>query len=210
MIYLDYMEGIIVMFKNQDMVTMPANGRVCFNFEQINILSLFQRLWAQLSVFMRAYINTAIDHSPRAEYNAERLLEMSGDFRNTILLFYGPELADNFNGLFTAFIARPTNIIEGFLSNNQEFVNQSVRNWYNDADQLANFFAKINLYWDEYQWRNLLYQYIQLKLQMITSLISKDYQREIRIYDRVFDLTTTMGSYMARGLIAQQSQDIES
>ncbi|HYE69099.1 MAG TPA: hypothetical protein VEA58_10850 [Anaerovoracaceae bacterium] len=191
--------------KHQD---MHENG-LSFNFEQINILSLFQRLWTQLAVFMRAYINTAIDRSPRAEYNAERLLAMSSDFRNTFLLFYGPELADRFNDLFTSFTARSTNVIEGFLSNNQDLINQSVRDWYNDANQLANFLASINLYWDENQWRNLLYQYIQLKLQMITSLISGDYRREIQIYDRIFDLTTTIGSYMARGLIAQQSHDIE-
>lgn len=105
--------------KNQEMITTPPDRDVSFNFEQRNILSLFQRLWTQLSVFMRAYINTSIE------------------------------------------------------------------------------------------WRNLLYQYIQLKLQMIIAMISRDYRREIQIYDRVFDLTTTMGSYMARGLIAQQSHDIQ-
>lgn len=134
-----------------------------------------------MSVFMRAYINTDIDRSPRAESNAERLLTMSNDFRNTILLFYGPELADRFNNLFTSFIAKPTNVIEGFLSNNQQLINQSVSNWYSDANELAKFLANINLYWDEYQWRNLLYQYIQLELQMITSVVSNDYQREIQI-----------------------------
>ncbi|MDD4564610.1 MAG: hypothetical protein PHE79_03935 [Eubacteriales bacterium] len=187
--------------KNQN--TLPTPEEMCYNFEQLNILSLFQRLWTQLSVFMRAYINTAIDRSPRVVFNAERLLAMSSDFRNAIMLFYGPELADRFNSLFTAFIGRPTNIIEGILSNNQEQLNESVRNWYRDADELANFLASLNLYWDEFQWKSLLYRYIQLKLQMITSLVAKDYHREIQIYDRVFDLTTTMGSYMTRGLIAQ-------
>lgn len=187
---------------------IPVTEEACFNFEQLNIFSMLQRLWTQLSVFMRTYINTAIEGSPRAAASAERLLTMADDFRDVILLFYGPELADRFNSLFTSFIAKPTNVIEGFLSNDLELVNESVQDWYNDANMLASFLAELNPYWDEFEWGSLLSRYIQIKLQMITAELGQNYQREIQIYERAFDLTTTMGSYMARGLIAQQYRGI--
>lgn len=158
---------------------------VTFNFQQVSTISAFQRLWTELAMFMRAYINTAIEESPRAEINAQRL---SNDFRNAFFVFYGPEFADHFNNLLTNFIAKSTNVIQGFLANDQELVNASVRSWYYDAEALASFLASINTGWDQFQWRSLLTQYIQLKIQMITSMVAGEYRREMQIYDRVIDL----------------------
>lgn len=194
---------------NPDLITGPMEKDYCFSFEQLNIISLFQRLFTQLAVFMRSYINTSIFNAPSKASNAERLMQVSSDFRNAFLLFYGPEIADEFNNLFTNFIASSTNVIEGYGANNQELINQGVQEWYENADLLAEFLASINMFWDENHWKNLLYQYINLKIQMILAVFSGDYEREIKAYDKVFDLTTTMGSYMARGIIVSELQKIE-
>ena len=177
-----------------------------FNYEQLSIITLFQRRWAELAVYMRSYIHAAIEGSPRSQIAAERLMRISNDFHEAMLIFYGPQLANQITDLSTAFISKPTNIIEGFQSDNRDLIDQSIRDWYRDANTLANFLASINLYWDPYQWRILLHQYIQLTVQMIASMNSQDYAREIQVFDKFFDLTSILGSYMARGLIARQSE----
>jgi len=73
---------------------------------------------------------------------------------------------------------------------------------YQSADSLARFFAQINIYWDEGQWKNLLYQYVRMKIEEIVAIASNDFQKEVEVYDRVEDLTAIMGNYMARGIIA--------
>lgn len=88
-----------------------GDGENFFNFEQLNIIALFQRRWSELAVYMRSYINTSIENSPRAEIAAKRLMNISHDFREAMLVFYGPQLADRFTDLFTAFIAKPINVI---------------------------------------------------------------------------------------------------
>ncbi|MDD4389551.1 MAG: hypothetical protein PHW03_01975 [Eubacteriales bacterium] len=170
------------------------------------MFGLFQRRWAELGLFMRAYRHAAIERSPSAPAHAQKLLSVAGDFRNAMMMFYGAELADDFNDLFTKFIANPINIIEGFNSNNRQLIDQSLRSWYSDAIVLSNFLNGMNSYWDANQWRIFLHQYIQLEMEMITSVIAKDYEREIRIFDRMIDLASIMGSYMARGLMAHQPQ----
>jgi hypothetical protein len=67
------------------------------------------------------------------------------NFEQINVLFYSPALADRFNRLFTGFIARAANVLEGFLANNQELINESSGNWYNDANALASLLASINL-----------------------------------------------------------------
>lgn len=96
--------------------------------------------------------------------------------------------------------------IEGFLSNNRQLIDQSLRDWYNDAGVLAEFLAGMNVHWDATQWRSFLNQYIQVETEMIASVAAQDYVREIRIFDRMIDLASMMGSYMARGLIAQRPE----
>lgn len=117
---------------------------ISYNFEQVSTINAFPKLWIQLAVFMRANINTAIEEFPRAEINAQRLLEVTSDFRNALFVFYGPVIADRFNNLFTSFIAKPTSVIQGYLANDPEMVNASARSWYSDAVALAGFLASIN------------------------------------------------------------------
>lgn len=191
--------------KHQE-ITAPLARNQSFSYEQLSIISMFQRLFTQLAVFMRSTIDASVFNLPSLNANAQRLFGIPADFRNAFMLFYGPELANRMNDLLTNFIANGINVIEGYTANNQDLINASVQRWYKDADTLSLFLATINLFWDENQWRNLLYQYIQLKLDMIYALLTKNYEQEIRIYDRVFDLTTIMGTYMARGLIAGQLQ----
>jgi hypothetical protein len=193
-----------------EMVTAPLANNSCFTFEQLNVISIFQRLFNQLAAFMRGTINASIFNNPNLNENLERLMRVPGDFRNSFLLFYGPEIANRMNDLMTSYIANVVNVVEGYKSNNQDLLNRSVQKWYNDANNLSSFLGSINLFWDVNQWRNLFYQYIQLKLEMIVALFSKDFGREIAIYDRIFDVTTIMGTYMARGLIAREIQRTEN
>lgn len=192
--------------KCQDLLTSPEGGGVTYTFEQMNITSVFQQLWIKLSTLMRGYIYASLLNTPNVEAEAETLFQIPVDFRNDLLLFYGPEIADRLNALFINFLSPVAGVLEGYKTNNQELVNQSVMSWYQSANELAKFLDSINLFWDAGQWQILLYQYISLKLTMITAIASGDYQRETQIYDRVFDLTSIMGTYMARGLIAQQLQ----
>jgi hypothetical protein len=199
--------AIAVIYKNENnLVTLPPSPNQTFNFEQLNVIGIFQRLWTQLAVYTRYYIYSIIFNLPSAQAAGERLFQVPADFRNAFLTFYGPEIANRFGNLFTNFVAKPANVIEGYQSNNQDLINQSTQTWYQSANELAHFLARINLFWDEDQWKNLLNQYIQLKLDMIVAVISGDFRREVQIYDRLFDLTTIMGTYMARGIIARQLQ----
>lgn len=43
-----------------------------------------------------------------------------------------------------------------------------------------------------------------ITIQMMTAMMSKEYLREMQRFDRLLDLTNTIGSYMASGLIAKE------
>lgn len=195
-----------MLIRKHELITIPPNREFTFTFEQLNLNSIFQRLWLQLSIYMRDYIYASTMEGHDLEASMERLFRLPGDFYNAIYPFYGAEIASLFRDIFTNFIARASRVTEGVKANDQALVDKSVQEWYQNADQLAGFLARINLYWDENQWRNLLYQYVNLKNHMIVAAASGNYRQEIQLFDSVFDLTSIMGTYMARGLFARQLQ----
>lgn len=192
------------MYFKQETVTEPfSRAGLCFTYEQLNIVSKFQSLFTKLMVLMRDTINGWIFKNPNYNSVAQNLMAIPAEFRDALLIFYGPAIADRISGLLTNFISNIFIALEGYSSNNQELLNQSAQKWYSDAEDLSKFLDSINIFWTESQWNNLLYQYIQLKFAMVTSLYTGDYDREQQIYNRVFDLTTIMGSFLAQGLIAR-------
>ena len=193
------------MYKKQQETSTPTLSRegLCFTYEQVNIVSTFQRLFTELAVLMRATINAYIFNNPNFNEISQSLMKVPSNFRDALLIFYGPEIADRFNSLMTAFVSNMFPILEGFSSNNQELISQSTQKWYSDANNLAIFLDSINLFWTLGQWRYLLNQYIQLKMSMLVALYTGDYERELQIYERVLDLTSIMGAFMAQGLIAR-------
>lgn len=191
--------------KNENLITMPSKD-ISFSYEQMNIISISQRSWTQLAVYLGKFINDSVYRLPSTDNVSLRLLQVPGDFRDTFLLFYGPEVANRVGNHFTNFVAKATNVVEGYKSSNIEMVDQGTQQWYNTSNELARFLSSINIFWDEGQWANLFYQYIQLKLDMIVAILSGDYQKEILIYDKLFDLTNIMGTFMARGLITRNIQ----
>lgn len=182
--------------------TLSREG-LCFTYEQVNIVTTFQRLFMELAVYMRSTINSYVFSNPNFNEISKNLMTIPSNFRDVLLIFYGPEIADRFNSLMTAFISNIFPILEGYRSNNQELINQSTQKWYGDAQNLAKFLDSINIFWTETQWRFLLFQYIQLKVSMLIALFSGEYEHEQQIYERVIDLTAVMGSFMAQGLIAR-------
>lgn len=73
---------------------------------------------------------------------------------------------------------------------------------YQTVDRLAKFLAQINLYYEEDQWRNLLFQAVNLAISETTSILSNDFQKEIEVSSSMADLSIMFGNYMARGIIS--------
>jgi hypothetical protein len=188
------------------MITLPAENNLCLTFEQMNINSMFQGLWTQLSVLMRSTIYSTLLSLPSKDAMLEGLFDLPGEFKNAFQMFYGAEISQKFANLFTGFLGSAVQVMEGFKANDQEAIDQGTKGWYQNGHEIAVFLGAINLFWDSRQWSLLMNQYINLQIQMILFISSGEYKKEVEILNRVFDLASIMGSYMARGVIARELQ----
>ncbi|MDF3002408.1 MAG: hypothetical protein K0Q48_2527 [Bacillota bacterium] len=193
-------------FETQEMITLPVQDNFCFSFEQMNINSTFQGLWTRLAVLMRSSIYSSLLDLSNKEVVMNAVFQLPGEFKDSFQMFYGAEVSQRYANLFTNFLARSSEVVDGVKSDHHDMVDQATRGWYLAGNQIATFLGTINLFWDSRQWNLLLSQYINLKVQMILSIATEDYQKEMDLLNRIFDLTSIMGSYMARGVIARELQ----
>ena len=189
--------------KNRSQIEPGADSNF-ITFEQMSIIANSQRLWMQLAIWIRDLSYTVFRDSERKAITFNRLYQgVTMDFYNMISIFYGNEIAQQFLNLFSNFILNLWHVMESLNENNQKAINTNTVQLYQSANVFAQFFSRINLYWDEAQWKSLLYQYIRMKIDNALAIAAKDFEREVVVFDRIQNLAILMGNYMARGIIAR-------
>jgi len=172
-------------------------------FEQMNIITNSNKLWMEFAYWVRALIYSTIKDPERQQFIANKLFEgVAAEFYTLFEFYYGTQLAQRFMNLFTNFITGIWRISEELKNNNPDQVNAYTAQLYETVDSLAKFLAQINLYYQEDQWRYLLFQAVKLAIDETTSILSNNFQKEIEVSSSMADLSIMLGNYMAGGIIS--------
>jgi len=76
--------------------------RQCFTFEQFNILNNLISLWQRYAMWSRALFLSKAGNSPNLHAVENRFYQIPMDFYNTLRVFYGERLAEQFLNSFLA------------------------------------------------------------------------------------------------------------
>jgi hypothetical protein len=188
--------------KKQELKPVRPDPQPLLTYEQVNIITSFERLWAQIAVWTRAFFLSSLYNLPDQQEVAKRLYSLPMDFSSIMSSYYGTDSSKKFVNLLTVFLTCCVGLVEGMKKKDQELVDMSTVQWYQCADNIAKFLSSINVYWDENQWRNLLNQYMKMKIDEIVATMNGEYARQIELYQSMEDITFIIGSYMARGILA--------
>lgn len=190
---------------------MPQNNLITIipevnylSYEQMNTIITFQKIWIDLAFWNRNLLISTFFNLPNLLPTTNQFFNITPQiFYNSLRFFYGPEISQYFLSYFTSFLASNLQLINAYKSNDEKAINDATTQWYLNADTLSEFFSRINIYWDVNQWKNLLYQYIRLKIVEAVAVQSGDHNQEMGTFYKIQDLSQVIGSYMARGIIAQ-------
>ncbi|MDD4564383.1 MAG: hypothetical protein PHE79_02760 [Eubacteriales bacterium] len=191
--------------KNQDTIEQIQEAGYLITYEQMNTLIEFQRKWAQLSMWTRALMVSILEDISNKTAIVNHLFTILSELYYIFRVFYGPIISQQLLNLLSRLVTNQWSLFEAMKSGEKEAINQSTVNIYKNADELAELLSKINVYWYEDQWKNLLYQYIKLLIDEMVAMLSRNHEREIEIYNQLQYIAEIMGGYMARGIIARSS-----
>lgn len=155
---------------------------------------------------MRTYIKAAIYDTRNLQSVKNYLLYLPTEFYNTFNIFYGTVAAQRLMNIMTEFITSAMKVVEAIKFGDSVLTDSRIIEWYGVADKLSSFLARTNVYWDENQWKYLLYQYIKLKINEINAITNDNYEEEILNYNSIEDIIFLIASYMARGIISSNLQ----
>jgi len=137
----------------------------------------------------------------------ERLLQEPDDMYKVARNFYGPEISEQYLYYFTQQVITYRNLTEALINSDYQKADQYWKSWNDTGDQIAEFLARINPYWERTQWQQLFQKYHLMVYYETLAIIAGDYKKEIEIYDRIIDHTIMMADYMSRGLIQNLASD---
>lgn len=170
---------------------------------QLNLNELLRKLWEQHVMWTRSFIVSAVDGLGDQTEVTNRLLRNPSDFSRVLARFYGGEKANEFKNLFEEHLLIAAALVDAAKAGNSAEVDRQRRLWYRNAEQIADFLAGINTYWDRKEWRNMLFEHLRLTEAEAVTRLQKDYQRNVDIYDTIENQALAMADVMAYGLIRQ-------
>lgn len=182
---------------------MPINKNQeppVLTYGYLNLVKDLRYLMTQLAYLTRLYFASVFSGYGTAEAVANKLYSLPYIFQAKAELIIGTPLSEEFMTLLSMHVSYIQYLAEALKTGNQDAANYGTQQLYKNAEALAAQYAKMNPFWDEMQWKTLLYNYVNLLIQDALALASRDFEKEMDIFDRMLLSALKMGDYLAEGL----------
>lgn len=168
---------------------------------QLNLINEIRRFWEQQVMWMRFFIISTIENRPDLPQVTERLYANSRDFFYLLRVFFGDAQAQRFARFLTFHMANLGQLLYAIMNNNQEEANRITAALNQNANEMALFFSTMNPFWEEEQWRQLLFNLVRLTTDQMVAHLGGDYAESISIFDRNEENAYNIADYLAKGII---------
>ncbi len=109
-------------------------------------------LWEQHVYWTRLFIISTVFGLPDAEAVTNRLLQNPKDFAAVLLPLYGESIAAKFSELLTSHLTIAAQLVKAAVANDSNAAAQYEKEWYANADDIAEFLSRINPNWSKQEW----------------------------------------------------------
>ncbi len=158
-------------------------------------------LWEQHVYWTRMLILSIVFGLPDFEFVANRLLRNPKDFAEVLHLFYGTDVVSEFTKLFTKHLTIAAELVKNLKERDTASAADAERRWYANADQLAEFFGRINPFCPEEEWRKMLYEHLSMTKNEAVYMLMGRYEDSINTFDDIEQQALIMADTMTEGLI---------
>ncbi|HCL04066.1 MAG TPA: acetylglutamate kinase [Lachnoclostridium phytofermentans] len=179
----------------------------CMNYEytrrQLDLSNELRNLWEQHVLWTRSFIISTAASLGDLEPVTKRLMRNPTDFGNLFRLFYGRQIALEFEDLFTQHLQIAGDLVNAAKKGDTAAADEARRKWYENADEIVSFLAEINPYWDVEDWRDFFYSHLQMTEQEAALRLGGKYAEDVAIFDEIEAEALKMADEMFEGLIKQ-------
>jgi hypothetical protein len=181
------------------MIPVNKSQQNSITYGQMNLIFQSRALWRELVTWSRIYLDSRIAGIGTTEEVFNRIYRIPAEFGNVIRVVFGDRVAEIMIQQLTSSVILYRQLVEAMITGDHDAANKIAQQLYKEGDERAAYMASINPYWDEAQWKNLLYNFYAYSFQEIISILTND-PKNVDLFDRFLQYTDVMGDYFAQGL----------
>lgn len=167
---------------------------------QMNFIFRARMLWRDLATWLRSYKVSLYGGVGNTDSLSQRLYRLPMEYGNILRVFFGDQSTEQFINLLTQYIAILQSLFIAQINNDVDAINKLTAQIYQNVDSLAALLANINPYWTRGEWVTFLTLFTGLQIQESTTFLTKDYDVNNDIFDRILTFTNLIGDYFSEGL----------
>ncbi len=168
-----------------------------------DIINTSRTLWAQRAKWTRMLIISSIENLPDLSLISKRLIKNSTSIADEIRKYYGKEKAKIFEELLLRNLFTGQMLADNIKGANVQAADIYRREWYENADDLAEFLCDINVHYNVHEWRAMLYDNLYMTENELVYRLKKDYESEISEFDSIDLQVLRIADMMSDGIIKQ-------
>jgi len=160
-------------------------------------------LWEQHVMWTRSFIISTAADLPDLQAVTQRLLRNPTDFATALSQFYPESITNQFESLFRNHLLIAAKLVKHAKEGNMHEAIKDQQEWYRNADEIAYFLARINPYWNAYDWQKMLYMHLAMTQREAVERLNGRFENDIAEFDNIQQQALTMADATTQGLIAQ-------
>jgi hypothetical protein len=178
-------------------------GRYCVRKAEVDFINMNRLLWLEHVNWTRMTITSIVFGLPDLPFVQERLLRNAIDLGNSLRPFYGDEIADRYTELIKEHLVLAAELVTAAVKGDTEMAAEKEKQWYRNADDIAEFLSSINPYLGEEEVRKMFYEHLALLKFEAVSMIQKNYKAGVEVFDKIEAQALEMSDMIANAIVRQ-------
>lgn len=172
----------------------------------VSLTNDMRAVWEQHVYWTRMLLISIAERLGDLDAVEKRLLENPADIGAIFAKYYSENVAKAIVQLLTEHLQIGGALITALRDGNSAEAQNLMRQWYLNADQMAEAFGSINPYYDTEELRKMLYSHLQLTSQEVSYRLAGNYAADIEAFDEVEKEALDMADAFSSGIMKQFPQ----
>ncbi|WP_342577503.1 glycosyltransferase [Psychrobacillus sp. FSL K6-2843] len=175
----------------------------CFSQEACQLKGDLRKLWTEHVMWTRLYIVSALEGLDDQENVLARLLKNQEDIGNAFKTYYGEAAGNKLTALLKDHILIAGNVVDAAKRGNKADLEKYNKEWYKNADDIAEFLSKANPNWPKAELKEMLEMHLALITEDVTARLAKDWDASIVALDKGLNHIIQLADTLSNGVVKQ-------
>lgn len=162
-----------------------------------------RKLWTDHVMWTRLYIVSTLESLDDQEKVLARLLENQEDIGNAFKPYYGEAAGNKLTELLKDHILLAGKVVDAAKSGNNANFERYNKEWYKNADDIADFLSKANPNLPNEELKEFLEMHLELITEDVKARLAKDWDSSIIALDKGIDHILKLADTLSNGVVKQ-------